>query len=792
MEDSKELSGRSSEPRIGVFVCKCGGNIGDVIDVGVVCDEAGGWRGVRVAKYHDYLCSEPAQEMIVQAVKERGLDRVIVASCTPRMHLPTFQRVMERAGLNPYLLEFVNVREQCSWVHGSQKEEATCKAISLIRGAYERSIHLEPLEQISEKCTKNVLVVGGGIAGIASSIELGNLGHRVHLVERYPTIGGHMAKLTKVFPTLDCAQCILTPKMAEAGRHENVSLITNAEVQDVEGYPGNYKVSVYIKPRGVQIERCIGCGTCAKVCPVTCPDEFNERKSTRKAAYIPFRQAIPYAYTIDFSACTLCGRCSLVCPRDAIDLEDKGRTVDLNVGAIVVATGYDLYDPKELPKFGYGNDPDIITVMDLERLTSISGPTGGVVRRFSGGEAKRVAMVLCAGSRDTRVGVPYCSRICCMYSIKHAVLLKEVFEVDVWVYYIDMRATGRGYEELYARAQDMGVVFVRGRVSSIERDTETDKLIVRSVDTLLGKPIDEAFDLVALAVPMVPPPDLDSLSRKLMVSVGEDGFLQEKHPKLYPVDLLTNGVFACGCALGPKDIRDTVSDALAAAAEASALLGKGQVMTSVEKPVVDRSTCNGCGICLRICPSRAVTMSDEGASINPYLCTGCGACVPECPERAIDFKNSTESQVLAQINGVLADKGKEEIRVVAFVEKTIAYTGVDFLGLDRLEYPTEVRVIPVPSTAFLGLRHLLHAFTAGADGVVLIEGKHDMDERFMRERAKSLAKQLEENGIESSRLWYSLVEIPAYRKIAGIFNSFTTMLQDMGPVTEEARGRLHL
>ncbi|MFQ6075178.1 MAG: 4Fe-4S binding protein, partial [Candidatus Bathyarchaeia archaeon] len=480
------MSSEASEPKIGVFVCKCGGNISDAVDVVAVCDEAKNWRGVAVADYQEFLCSEPAQAAIAKAIKERGLDRVVVASCTPRMHLSTFQSVLERSGLNPYLLEFVNIREQCSWVHGSQKDEATRKAIDLIRGGYMRSFELEPLEEVREKCSKDVLVVGGGIAGITASLELGDMGHNVHLVDRYPSIGGNMAKLTKVFPTIDCAQCILTPKMAEVGRHKNVRLFTYTEVEDVRGYPGNYGVTLYMKPRGVDVERCSGCGTCAKVCPATAPDEFNEYRSTRKAAYIPFRQAVPYAYTIDFDACKRCGLCEDSCPFGAIDLEDRGRRVKINVGAVVLATGYVPLDARELKKYGYGGYSDVITMMELERLTAVTGPTGGAVRRFDGdGDVKRLAIVLCAGSRDSQWGVPYCSRVCCMYSIKQAVLLKDMFGIDVWVYYIDMRAAGRGYEELYNRAQDMGVVFVRGRVSGIQRDNASGRLKVRSVDTLL-------------------------------------------------------------------------------------------------------------------------------------------------------------------------------------------------------------------------------------------------------------------------------------------------------------------
>ncbi|MCW3980036.1 MAG: 4Fe-4S binding protein, partial [Candidatus Bathyarchaeota archaeon] len=358
---------KKNPPRVGVFICECGGNIGDVIDIKSVLQEVKQWEGVEEAKYQKYLCSRPSQEVIIDAVKKKNLDRVVVASCTPRMHLPTFQSVLERAGLNPYMLEFVNIREQASWVHGPKaSEKATKKAKSLIRGGYERSLELEGLESISETSSREILIIGGGIAGITAALELGYLGHKVHVVEKKPSVGGNMAKLTKVFPTLDCAQCILTPRMAELGRNPNVNLLTYSEVEEIRGRPGNYDVRVLMKPRGVDTEKCRSCGVCTKVCPVVVADDFNENLSERKAAYIDFPQAVPSAYVIDFDSCTKCLKCEQICPSKAINLEDKGKTVDLKVGAIVMATGYELYDARKLKEYGYGVYPDVITMMNLE------------------------------------------------------------------------------------------------------------------------------------------------------------------------------------------------------------------------------------------------------------------------------------------------------------------------------------------------------------------------------------------------------------------------------------------
>ncbi len=773
-------------PRIGVFVCECGGNIGEVVDVKAVVDTVKGWEGVVTAKYHKYLCSKPAQEMIFDAVKKESLDRVVVASCTPRMHLATFQSVLERAGLNPYMLEFVNIREQDSWILGPHPSpEATKKAISLIRGGYERSRELEPLQPVSEKGSREILIVGGGISGITAALELGYLGYKVHLVERKPSIGGNMAKLTKVFPTLDCAQCILTPRMAEVGRNPNVTLYSYAEVQEVSGRPGNFDVKLRMKPRGVDVQKCRSCGVCAKVCPVVVPDEFNESLSKRKAAYIEFPQAVPSAYVIDFATCTKCGKCEQLCPAKAVILADQGSTVDLHVGGIIMATGYQLYDAKKLDTYGYGKYKDVITMMDLERLVSATGPTSGYVKRADGTDVKRMAIVLCAGSRDKNY-ISYCSRICCMYSLKQAFVLKKMLGIDVVIYYTDIRATGRGYEDLYWRDQEAGVSFIRGKVAEIYQN-KSGKLVAVAEDTITGEMTEQEFDMIGLATPMVPPSGLKELADKMKVSISEDGFVTEKHPKLDPVDSLVTGVFACGCALSPKDVRDTVSDGLGASAKAALFLKSDYVTTSPEKAYVIADLCNGCQACVPICPVNAITMQDGKAKIEAFQCTGCGACIPVCPQEAIDFKNATTKQVLASLRGVLTDKASGEVRVVAFVDKNVGYTGMDFLGLDRTNYPENIRIVSVPTTALLGLKHLLYAFAYGADGVLVIEGTQEIDEKFTKKRMIDMGRELGKYGIENMRVRYSYVPLPVYKKAAELFIMFTDRIKKFGPLPEEKR-----
>jgi heterodisulfide reductase subunit A len=777
-------------PRIGIFVCECGGNIGDVVDVKTVVDTVKNWPDVATAKYHKYLCSKPAQEMILDAVKKENLDRVVVASCTPRMHLGTFQAVMERSGLNPFMLEFVNIREQDSWVHGPHASaEATRKAVSLIKGGYERSRELEPLQTISEKGSREILIVGGGISGITAALELGYLGYKVHLVERKPSIGGNMAKLTKVFPTLDCAQCILTPRMAEVGRNPNVTLYTYGEVQEVSGRPGNYDVKVFMKPRGVDLQKCRNCGVCTKVCPVAVPDEFNEGLSQRKAAYIEFPQAVPSAYVIDFKSCTKCGKCEKLCPAKAITLADQGSIIDLHVGSIIMATGYQLYDAKKLETFGYGTYKDVITMMDLERFVSATGPTSGYVKRADGTDVKKMAIVLCAGSRDKNY-ISYCSRICCMYALKQAFVLKKMLGIDVAIYYTDIRATGKGYEDLYWRDQEAGVTFIRGKVAEVYKDNKTGKLVAVAEDTISNELTEDQYDMIALATPMVPPEGLKELAEKMKVSIGEDGFITEKHPKLDPVDSLTTGIFACGCALSPKDVRDTVSDGLGASAKAALFLKSDYVTTSPEKAYVITDLCNGCSACVSICPTRAITMQEGKAKIDPFQCTGCGACIPVCPQEAIDFKNSTTKQVIASLRGVLAEKQPGETRVVAFLDKNVGYTGMDFLGLDRTNYPENVRIVSVPSTAILGLKHFLHAFAYGADGVLVIEGTQEIDEKFTKKRMIDLGRELAKYGVENMRVRYSYVPLPVYKKAAELFSMFTDRIKKFGPLPEEKRNAI--
>jgi len=576
--------------------------------------------------------------------------------------------------------------------------------------------------------------------------------------------------------------------MAELGRNPNVDLLSYAEVKEVSGRPGNYDVKVFMKPRGVDVQKCRSCGVCAKVCPVSVPDEFNESLSQRKAAYIEFPQAVPSAYTIDFNACTKCGKCEQLCPAKAVSLADQGSVVDLHVGAIIVATGYELYDAKRLETFGYGTYKDVITMMDLERFVSATGPTGGYIKRADGSDVKKIAIVLCAGSRDKNY-VSYCSRICCMYGLKQAFVLKKMLGIDVTIYYTDIRATGKGYEDLYWRDEEAGVDFIRGKVAEVYKNKDG-KLVAVAEDTLTGEIVEREFDMVALATPMVAPKGLKELADMMKVSIGEDGFITEKHPKLDPVDSLVTGVYACGCALSPKDVRDTVSDGLGASAKAALFLKGEYVTTSPEKAFVVNELCNGCGGCVSVCPVKAISMVEGKARVDPFQCSGCGACIPVCPQEAIDFRNATTKQIMASLRGVLADKETGEVRVVAFVDRNVGYTGMDFLGLDRTNYPVNVRIVSVPSTAILGKKLLLSAFGLGADGVLVIEGTQEIDEKFTKKRMIDLGKELAGFGVENMRMRYSYVPLPVYKKAAELFSMFTDRIKKFGPLADDKRNAI--
>jgi len=644
--------------KTGVFVCHCGINIAGTVDVKKMAKDLAKHPGVEHSEDYVYMCSDPGQNLIIDSIKEKGLDKVVVACCSPTLHETTFRNAAKSAGINEFQCEIANIREQCSWVH-KDMDKATEKATKIARSAVERVQGNESLEPISIPVTRRALVIGGGIAGIQAALDIANTGYEVVLVERSPSVGGHMIQLSETFPTLDCSQCILTPKMVEVSKHPKIKLLTYSEVQDVSGYVGNFKVKILKKPTYVDPEKCTLCDECTKVCPVVTSNEFDLGLTGRRAIYIPFPQAIPATYTLDIKNCPgllpiACGKCADVCEPEAIDYDMKPEIIEEEVGTIIVATGYDLYEKENLPEYGYGRYPDVLDGLQFERLLSASGPTQGKILRPSDHkEPKEVVFIQCAGSRDPELHCAYCSKICCMYTAKHAMLYKHhVRDGQAYIFYIDIRSGGKGYEEFVQRAvEEDGVVYLRGKVAKIFE--EKGKIKVWGVDTLSGKAIEIDADMVVLATATRPSDGAEELAKKLKIALDKDGFLAEAHPKLKPVESVTAGMFLAGAAQAPKDIPEVVAQASGAAAKAIAILSQERLFHSPNVAKVNLNLCTGCGMCVDVCPYEAISLKDGKAEVNEVLCEGCGTCQATCLRAAIAVKNLTPAQVHEMITASL-------------------------------------------------------------------------------------------------------------------------------------------
>jgi heterodisulfide reductase subunit A len=649
------------EKRIGVFLCHCGSNIAGTVDMEKVLVAIKGLPNVEHAEDYKYVCSKPGQQILKDKIKEYRLDGIVIGACSPRMHEATFRQAMRESGLNPYLLEIANLREHVSWIHSDDPKAATEKAIDLVRMAVARTRLLEALEEPEVEIRKSTLIIGAGIAGISAALDLANAGFNVYLVEKEPTIGGHMARWDKTFPTLDCSACILTPRMAEAGAHPNIELFTLAEIEEVSGFVGNFDVKIRQRPRYVFEDKCTSCGDCSEICPVDIPSEFNSNLAYRKAIYIPFAQAVPSTYLLDMENClgvdaVRCGKCKTACTAEAINYDDYEKIIDIQVGTIIVSTGFEVYDATGKEEYGYGEFSNVVTLAEIERMLNSAGPTQGhIVRPSDLVEPKRIVYIQCVGSRDERTN-RYCSRVCCMTAIKQARMIKDKINAEIFVFYIDLRSFGKGYEEFYESTAAAGVAFIRGRVGEIIENDETHSLTVRGEDTLLGKPIAlDNVDLVVLSTAVVPPKDAKKVAQILNLSRSPDGFLLEAHPKLRPVDSFTDGIFVAGMSQGPKDIPDTVAQAKAAAAGAMALMGKGKISIEPYFSVVDDDICSGCQVCVSVCPYNAITINENGhAEVNPALCKGCGTCTSTCPSGAINSQHYTDGQIAAMISEYLS------------------------------------------------------------------------------------------------------------------------------------------
>jgi heterodisulfide reductase subunit A len=642
--------------RIGVFICHCGLNIARAVDMEKATEEAKKIPGVVYATNYMYMCADPGQALVEEKIKEKNLDGVVIANCSPTLHEVTFRNASERAGLNPYRCEIANIREQCSWPHEHQgKEYATEKAVSIIRMTVRKLINDDRLKPSATPVKKRALVIGGGVAGIQTALDIADGGYEVVLVEKSPSIGGRMIQLSETFPTLDCPQCIETPKMVSCGQHPNIKIYAYSEVEEVNGYVGNFKVKIKQKASYIDREKCNGCGLCMERCPTTVDSEFDLGLSKRRAVYTPFPQAVPNIPVIDSENCGhftdgTCRVCQAICPREAVDFSQKDEIVEEEVGAIVVATGFDLMSNDKIKE--YVLDPDIVNGLEFERLLCPSGPTSGLpVKPSNWTIPKSVVFVSCAGSRDPEHGVAYCSRLCCMYLVKQAMLYKHaVPEGQPYIFYIDIRSNGKGYEEFVQRAKEEdGVVYLRGKVSKIAR--ENGKLKVWGVDTLTGELIELPADMVILASAIIPSEGSEELAKKLRLSTDEYGWFKEAHLKLRPLETLTAGIYIAGVSQYPKDITDTVAQASGAAAKVLALFSKDEILGNPVIAHVDEEICAGCGACEKMCAYEAVEVDPirNVAVVNEALCEGCGACAGACPSGAMQHRNFTKKQLFDMV-----------------------------------------------------------------------------------------------------------------------------------------------
>jgi heterodisulfide reductase subunit A len=656
---------KESIPKIGVYVCHCGSNISGKVNVSDVVQYATGLPNVESAQEYKFMCSDPGQQLLINDVKEKGLNRVVVASCSPRMHEKTFRQATHTAGLNPYFFQMACIREHDSWVT-ENPDEATKKAKDLVRGAVSRVAHHEPLTPRVVDINPNVLVIGGGIAGMQAALDIADAGKKVFLVEREPTIGGNMSKFDKTFPTLDCAACISTPKLVAVGQHKNIELMTYSELIDLKGFVGNFTATIKKKARYVDAAKCTGCGICSDKCPSKkILSEFDHQLSYRTAIYTPFPQAVPNTRVIDTEHCLYfkkgkCKACEKFCEANAIDFNQKDEFIDVEIGSVIVATGFKTFDPTPLTQYGYGRFKEVYTSIQFERVNNATGPTSGEITTKDGKKPESVAIIHCVGSRDQNHN-KYCSRVCCMYSMKFAHLIKEKTGAEVYEFYIDIRSPGKGYEEFYNRLQEEGTHFIRGKVSEVtdivDDPADKGKLIVVAEDTLARKVRRIPVDMVVLSVGLEPSDGMQDIARMVGFSLDSDGWINELHPKLGPLATASDGIFIAGCCQDPKDIPDTVAQAQGAAGSALSLISREKLAIEATVSVINPNRCMGCLQCENVCVYGAISYNPalNVCEVNEALCKGCGNCASTCPNKAITVKHFNNDEIMWEMEGILAN-----------------------------------------------------------------------------------------------------------------------------------------
>ena len=752
--------------KVGVFLCECGGNIADTVDLDRVREEL----DVEFIGQFENLCSLNGRKLIRDAIFDYNLDRVVVAACSPISHEKTFQDYVKP--LNPYLMDMANIREQCSWVH-SDSEKATNKAIALINASIEKVKQSDAVDPIYCQTPLEVAVIGGGIAGMNAALSLAKQGTKVTLIEQSPSIGGHMAKICKVFSPVkiaeECGMCLLNPILNELVWHENIEVLTNTKVIEAKRRAGTYNLILEKSPRYVDTEKCIACGKCAEVCEVEVPNDWNDNLSMRKAIYRPFGQSYPESYVIDMDNCIKCGNCVKECSMRAIKLRGKPEKIPLQVGSIIVATGHKLYDMEKRPEYGYTRFHDVITQSELGRITGVNGPTKGKLLRSNGEVPKRVVMIQCVGSRDEKPdGHKYCSKICCTVALKNANIIKHKYpDTDVLICYTDVRTPGM-FEKYYKHTQENEVRFLRGRPGEVVRKGEN--LIVRVEDTLKGEFVEVESDLVVLSTAMEPSDGTREIAEILNIGTTEDGFIKESHPKIKPVATDVQGIFVCGTAHEPKDITDSIMQATAAASKV-AEYNHGGVEIEPFIAQIDPEKCNLCGECISRCKYKSMSIQNDEIYIDPMSCTGCGKCLVGCKQTAITVNGNIDEKIMATMKGVLSKKKEGERMILVFLDN-IGYTAADNIGVNRLSYPESIHIIKVISVNRVRPRHIRYALENGADGLFIGEFPGDLMYDEVERKIQGVKDRIEELGEDPNRLSFSKVYIPYFSGLARKFNEF--------------------
>jgi heterodisulfide reductase subunit A len=764
----------TEELRLGIYICHCGLNIAAVLDPEALEAQGKKLPGVAVCRHHLYTCSEAGQLEIKKDIQKHKLNRLLVAACSPKLHEATFRRLLVESGLNPYLLEMVNIREQCSWVHAQEAAAAQVKALELINMGLAKVRFAEPLPARQVPVTRQALVIGGGPAGLRAALDIADAGFPVVLVERSPVLGGMANKLHRTFPEGETALSLINPLMAAVTLHPGIRVLTASQVTAVSGYVGNFQVTVRRAPAVVTGD-CDLCGACAQVCPQVVPAEMEEGLSPRKAIYLPSPRAFPARYVVDREHCDGCGLCVPACPRQALDLAARETLETLEVGAMVVATGFLPFAPQESRYESWAALDNVLTTVALERLLDPYGPTGGKFL-VAGREVapQDAAFVLCVGSREEE-GNRYCSRVCCPTALKQALELKERFpEARIRIYYRDIRTTKKGWEELYTRAREAGILFIKGEVGGISQNGEG-RLVLRANNELMGCAGEDRLDLAVLAVGMTPGNGLP-LKEALRLPTGNDGFFLEAHAKLRPLETVLDGVFLAGACQGPKDLAETLAQASGAAAKVLGLFAHEAITLDSVICTVDQEKCVGCGTCLQECSYQAVQMVGEGkqqkARIIEAACKGCGACAGACPSGALIARGFTDEMIFSQIDAALA--AEPEKKVLVFCCNWCSYAGADFAGVSRMQYSPAIRIIRTMCAGRIHPKFILHAFEMGA-AQVLVSGCHPPgDCHYLsgnlkaQTRIDKLRPKLEKKGIDPARLrleWISATEGRAFQRV---------------------------